>query len=152
MFLKSLRKDKIMVSGCLCGIRCRYDAKSNKNPEIADLLQKGMCIPVCPEQLGGLATPRHPCSISRGDGFDVLAGRAEVITDQGIDVTENFIRGAREVLRIALTAGIEEVIFKEKSPSCGVKKIYHGDTLVEGCGVTTALLLKHGIRVNSDLA
>jgi len=84
-----------------------------------------------------------------GDGFDVLSGKARVISEDGLDVTECFLRGAEEVLCLARLAGVRRVIFKDKSPSCGVRRIYRGKRLVKGCGVTTALLLREGFEVES---
>lgn len=97
--------------------------------------------------MGGLPTPRVPSQIVGGDGFDVLRGKAKVISEHGSDVTEHFLRGAEETLRLAQLVGVSKVIFKERSPSCGVKKIYREDQLINGCGVTTALLLREGIEV-----
>ena len=95
-------------------------------------------IPVCPEQLGGLATPRTAADMVGGDGHDVLAGKAKVLNREGIDVTNQFIRGAKQCLAIAQAQGIETAFLKAKSPSCGLQpKI----------GVTAALLTQHGIRV-----
>ncbi len=115
-------------------------------------MPKGKAIPVCPEQLGGLATPRPTAEISGGTGADVLEGRAEVRTSSGADVTDNFTRGAREALSIAKAAGAREAILKAKSPSCGCGLIYDGTfsgRLVEGNGVTAELLIRNGIIVKT---
>lgn len=111
-------------------------------------------LPVCPEQLGGLPTPRPPAEIVGGSGEDVLDGTARVLTCDGIDITDNYLRGAREVLRLAQLAGAQEVILKERSPSCASCEIYDGSftgKLKAGCGVTTALLRRNGFRVVSDV-
>lgn len=94
-------------------------------------------IPVCPEQLGGLPTPRCPADIADGNGDDVLDGRARVIGSDGVDVTEAFIRGAEMVLEIALKQRVEEVLLKARSPSCGVERL----------GVTAALLKRNGFKI-----
>lgn len=110
-------------------------------------------MPFCPEQLGGLPTPRPPAEIRGGDGGDVLDGRARVLNRDGADVTEQFIRGAQLTLQLAQAVRAEMVILKERSPSCGVDWIYDGTftgTVVRGCGVTTALLRRNGLRVLSD--
>lgn len=105
-------------------------------------------IPLCSEQLGGLSTPRPPSRIVDGNGYDVLDGRARVLTQSGEDVTENFIRGATEVLKIAEVLDVEEAILESKSPSCGCGRIYNGHfgESVERDGVLAALLRRNGIR------
>jgi uncharacterized protein YbbK (DUF523 family) len=135
------------------GCECRYDKKSNWHQEIEQLVKEGKAIPVCPEQLGGLPTPRNPAEIVGGDGFDVLDGKARVIDNQGNDVTKMFIDGAYQALRIAQTVGATEAILKERSPSCGSHQIYNGTfskTKKKGAGVTAALLIRNGIRVQSE--
>ncbi|WP_107727700.1 DUF523 domain-containing protein [Desmospora activa] len=142
-----------IVSGCFAGIACRYDQKHWRVEEIQRLVREGKAIPVCPEQMGGLPTPRNPAEIVGGDGEDVLDGKARVIDNQGNDVTEQYIAGAREALAMAEAVGAEEAILKERSPSCGSCMIYNGTfsgTKKEGIGVTTALLRRHGIRVISE--
>jgi uncharacterized protein YbbK (DUF523 family) len=118
-----------LCSACLLGIKCRYDNKAKPHKGVIRLAQKEALIPVCPEQLGGLPTPRH-MSVIKGD---------KVVMEGGKDVTRNFKRGARIVLKIARIYGVEEVIFKEKSPACGSK------------GVATKLLRKNGIKVTNRL-
>lgn len=142
----------ILVSACLCGTNCKYSGGNNLNSEVLQLLAEGKAIPVCPEQLGGLATPRPTAEISGGTGEDVLEGRAEVRTSSGVDVTDNFTRGARETLSIAKAAGVREAILKAKSPSCGCGLIYDGTfsgRLVEGNGVTAEILIRNGIIVKT---
>jgi len=117
------------------------------------LAKRERLVPVCPEQLGGLPTPREPAWIVGGDGSDVLKGGAKVISRSGGDVTENFRRGAEEALRIAKLFGAREAILKARSPSCGCGKIrepFSFDKLKEGDGVTAALLKKNGIRVITE--
>lgn len=143
--LLSLPLNKVAVSACLTGSKCRYDGRCSRNIE-----QFKGCTSICPEILGGLPVPRIPCQIDKGDGFDVLAGLAKVIGSDGVDYTEEFIAGAKEALKICLENRIAAVILKEKSPSCGVGSIYNDDELVIGCGVTAALLKQNGIDVISD--
>ena len=95
-------------------------------------------IPVCPEQLGGLATPRAAADLTGGDGNDVLAGRASVITRDGIDVTRHFILGARQCLAVIRAQNIRTAFLKSRSPSCG---------LTPRIGVTAALLRQHGVKI-----
>jgi uncharacterized protein YbbK (DUF523 family) len=144
---------KKIVSACFAGIHCRYDGRHNAVDEIQKLIKEGKAIPVCPEQLGGLSTPRNPAEIVGGDGEDVLDGKARVIDNQGRDVTDAFIRGAYETYRIAKTIGADEAILKEKSPSCGSCWIYDGSFQGKkkpGVGVTTALLKRKRIKVISE--
>jgi uncharacterized protein YbbK (DUF523 family) len=151
---KPSEKRPIIVSACLLGINCVYDGSSNKNKKILQLMEKHLLIPVCPEQLGGLSTPRDPQNITLGSGEDVLQGKARVITVKGEDVTENFKKGASEVLEIARMHKVKLAILKENSPSCGVKFIYNliqnQKFKTEGLGVTTALLTKSGLKVISE--
>jgi uncharacterized protein YbbK (DUF523 family) len=142
-----------VISACLCGINCKYNGDNNKHEEFVKELRQGQVIPLCPEQLGGLTTPRSACEIVGGSGEDVLSGQARVIDKTGQDVTANFIKGAQECLAIMRQAGIDEAILQRRSPSCGVNKIYDGSFsghLIAGDGVTAALLRKHGIRVWND--
>ncbi|MGV8059324.1 MAG: DUF523 domain-containing protein [Smithellaceae bacterium] len=138
----------IVVSACLLGRKCRWDGQSN--PQENQLMNLPDLIPVCPEQLGGLSTPREPSQIIGGNGFDVLNDRAKVINASGIDVTCEFIHGARAVLKIARLYKIERAILKERSPSCGVHHLYQGKTLIAGVGVTCALLSREGFAVLSS--
>lgn len=142
-----------MVSACLIGINCAYDGRNRVNHVLLEQFKKGELIPVCPEQLGGLRTPRQSAEISRGIGIDVLKGKAKVIEEDGTDVTESFLCGAYEVLIIARSLKVKEAILKERSPSCGIRKIYDGtfsNRLIDGSGVTTALLKKYKIEVKSN--
>jgi len=132
-----------LCSACLLGIKCRYDGKSKPNKKVLELAKKEILIPVCPEQLGGLSTPREPAE-QKGK---------KVITKSGKDVTKNFVRGAKQVLKIAKLFGIKEAILKQRSPSCGCGQVYDGTftgTIIEGDGVTASLLKKHGIKVISE--
>lgn len=142
-----------VVSACLMGCQCRYDKNSNLHSHVEQLVREGKGIPVCPEQLGGLPTPRNPAEIVGGDGFDVLDGKARVIDNQGNDVTTLFLDGAWQALRVAQTVGATEAILKERSPSCGSHMIYDGTytkTKVTGVGVTAALFQRHGIHTISE--
>lgn len=128
-----------LVSACLLGLKTRYDGRTI---DVGDSVRKpfvtGICIPVCPEQLGGLPTPRTPADLVGGDGRDVLAGRAEVVDRKGVNVTDNFFCGARQVLTIARQQKIARIFFKAESPSCG---------LHPRLGVTAAMLLAEGFEI-----
>lgn len=131
---------KCLVSACLIGLCTRYDGQSKPSPSCLRQLVGYHWIPVCPEQLGGLATPRPAASLTGGDGYGVLAGTAQVIDSYGTDVTEPFLRGAAMVLTIARAQNIDLCFLKSGSPSCGLEPLP---------GVTAALLLTHGIQVIS---
>lgn len=142
-----------VISSCLIGCVVTWRGGANYREVFANLVSRHLAVPVCPEQMGGLPTPRPPSEILGGSGEDVLAGRARVVTREGTDVTTNFLRGAEEVARIVQLVKPELVILKERSPSCGVRFIYDGtfsNTLRPGCGVTTALLRSLGWQVVSD--
>jgi uncharacterized protein YbbK (DUF523 family) len=143
-----------MISACLIGCECRYDQKSCLNSDLEQLLREGKVIPVCPEQLGGLPTPRPPAEIVGGDGFDVLDGRARIVDQTGNDVTDEFLAGARQALKIAQTVGATSAILKENSPSCGSSFVYDGTfsgKKVTGAGLTAALFRRNGISVESEM-
>lgn len=132
-----------LCSACLLGIKCRHDGQSKPNDKVIELSKKETLIPVCPEQLGGLPTPREPAEQREN----------EVVTKSGKRVTQNFVRGAEQVLQLAKLFGIRKAILKQKSPSCGCGKIYDGtfsDRLIKGDGVTTALLKKNGIKIITE--
>ena len=136
-----------LVSACLAGVSCRFDGSSCARKEIRQWVAAGKALPVCPEQLGGLPTPRPPAEIVQGDGEDVLLGDAKVINDLGADVTPAFLRGAQETLKLAQLIGAQEALLKERSPSCGCTQIYRDSVLTSGEGVTAALLRQHGIHI-----
>lgn len=142
-----------LISACLCGVNCKYDGGNNLNTKVLDLLKDGKGILICPEQLGGLSTPRTPSEIVGGDGYDVLEGKAKVLSKTGDDVTKQFIKGAEEALRIAKSINVDYAVLKARSPSCGVGVIYDGKFnggKVEGDGVTGALLKLNGIKVVTE--
>lgn len=142
---------KRAVSACLLGKPCRYDGGSKPHATVAQSL--GDALPVCPECLGGLPIPRAPSEIQGGDGADVLAGRARVMSRDGQDVTEAFLKGAKAALQLCREAGVQEAVLKARSPSCGVGAIYDGGFSGHcrpGDGVTAALLRANGIRVRTE--
>ena len=133
---------RLLVSACLLGCRCRYDGASREHPLAKELAEHHTLVPVCPEQLGGLSTPRPPAE--RRGGL--------VVTRDGTDVTEQYRRGAEEALRLCRGLGCEAAVLKERSPSCGCGAVYDGTfsgTLVPGDGVTAELLRAHGVEVGA---
>lgn len=141
-----------LVSACLVGFNCRYDNGNKLDKNLLKSFKEGKLIPICPEQLGGLTTPRDRTRIVGGDGEDVLKGKAKVMTYDGKDVTKQYLKGSQESLKTAKILGIKEAIFKADSPSCGCGKILSEDfsKKIEGDGVTTALLKKNGIKVKTE--
>lgn len=142
----------ILISACMAGLKTRYDGQTKTNQGILNFLKhKNLTpIPICPEQLSGLSTPRPAVCFERGDGRDILEGRGEMLNTAGQKMNEIFICGARESLKIAELSGCRLALLKERSPSCGIHEIYLRDKVVPGCGVTSALFLKHGIKVFSE--
>ena len=131
---------KLLISACLLGCCCRYDGTAKTCLPAAELLTRYTVIPVCPEQLGGLPTPRPPAE-RQGE---------RVVMDTGADVTEPYRRGAEAALRLCRLLHCQAAILKERSPSCGCGTIYDGTftgTLTAGDGVTAELLLQNGITV-----
>jgi uncharacterized protein YbbK (DUF523 family) len=140
-----------LISACLLGVRCNWrgDDEYRSNRAIK-LSMVETLIPICPEQLGGLATPRSPQEIQGGTGEDVLNGKCRVLNKSGEDVTEEFIKGAGETLKIASMLDIKEFIAKSGSPSCGCGHIYDGTfsgRLIDGDGITTSLLKSNGLII-----
>jgi uncharacterized protein YbbK (DUF523 family) len=145
-------REPILVSACLLGLQTRYDGRSKRNQKVIDFLQKHqlIAIPVCPEQLAGMPTPREATQFETGQGEDVLHGRGTVVSRSGQSMNDVFCRGAEEVLNIARLTGCRTALFKERSPSCGVHQIYRQGFRVSGMGVTAARLAEDGMIVLSE--
>ncbi|MFO8006774.1 MAG: DUF523 domain-containing protein [Candidatus Brocadiia bacterium] len=144
---ESNEPEVILVSACLLGLPTRWDGDDRQREEAVRLAAHCHLVPVCPEQAGGLPTPRDPAEITEGDGPAVLDGAARVLNTAGVDVTDNYRRGAQTAARLAELTGARRALLKEGSPSCGVSRIRRNDNDVRGCGVTTALLRRKGIAV-----
>lgn len=130
----------VLVSACLMGFRCRYDGGTQRLACLDALRERHVLIPVCPEVMGGLPTPREPSEIRDG----------RVMSRDGRDVTLVFLRGAQEAARLAQACGCECALLKERSPSCGLGKVYDGTfsgTLTDGDGLCARLLADCGLRV-----
>lgn len=150
----SHKKHRVMVSACLAGINCRHNGRNKIDGRIQKLVEEERAVAVCPEELGGLLIPRKPAEIIGGSGEDVLDGKTEVLDKDGNNVTGSFIKGAREVLKITQEIGAKTAVLKANSPSCGFGRIYDGTfegVLRQGNGVTTALLLRAGVEVKSEI-
>jgi len=139
------------VSTCLVGVHTQWDGETNQVDDLVEWVRSGQAVFLCPEQLGGLTTPREPAEIEPGKtAKDVLAGNARVVTNTGKDVTEQFVRGAQEVLAFCQALEIETAILAANSPSCGSEQTYdgtHSGTLRPGRGVAAELLAQNGIQV-----
>ncbi len=134
---------RILVSACLLGVRCRYDGESKACPAVLDLAKEHELVPVCPEQLGGLPTPRVPAEI-QGE---------RVVTRDGRDVTKEYQKGAEEAARLYQLLRCDCAILKARSPSCGCGQVYDGafsGTLTPGDGVTAQALKRLGVRVMTE--
>ena len=130
---------KIIVSACLAGENCKYNGGNNRNEKVLKLMEEHEVILVCPEQLGGLPTPRVPSELKEG----------VVTTRDGRNVDAAFRRGAEKCLEIARREKPDLIVLQSRSPSCGVKQRYDGTfsgRLVEGAGVTAQLLMENGFR------
>lgn len=142
---REARGEMILVSACLLGEKCKYSGESNYSQTVVDYLKTtgAEIVPVCPEVLGGLSTPRTPAEIRDG----------RVVTKDGRDVTEEYIRGAEETLRLAQEKGCSRAVLKERSPSCGSGYIYDGTfskTLIPGDGMTVRMLKEAGICIYGE--
>lgn len=132
--------ENILVSACLLGVSCRYDGKSKPNENVIALKDRYNLIPVCPEIMGGLPTPRKASEIQG----------SQVVMGDGKNVTKEYRKGAEEVLRLCRLFGCKRAVLKEKSPSCGCGKVYDGTfsgKLIDGNGITAKLLMENGIEV-----
>ena len=137
-----------IVSACLAGINCRYDGKNSLNAFVAELVKRGEAVPVCPEQLGGAPTPRIPCEITVCE-----SGAVKVLSKDGRDMTQTFVKGAEKVLAIAKANRATKAILKSNSPSCGCGYVYDGTftgTKIPGNGLTAQLLIDNGIEVMTE--
>lgn len=136
------KKEKILVSACLLGVNCRYDGGNNHSDKIDEFLKDYEIIPICPEIMGGLTTPRIASERLKD----------KVITKDGRDVTKQYIKGAEECLFLAKKYNVKKALLKLRSPSCGNEKIYDGTfthTVIDGDGVTAELLKNNGIEIIS---
>lgn len=142
----------VIVSSCLLGLATRYDGSDNLSRNVLDFIEEHQLIPipVCPEQLAGLPTPRSKCWFYQGNGEHALNHGKGLQNEEGEDVTEHFIKGAEQTLEIAGLTACRLAILQQRSPSCGTRSVYLKQELTAGMGITAALLKKHGIEVFSD--
>ena len=143
-----MSKGIYLISACLLGINCRYNGTSSRIEAFESLIDSGRLIPVCPEVLGGLDTPRKPCEI-----IAQINGGVKIMTKCGLDCTSEFQNGAQKVLEMAKVCQVKKVILKANSPSCGSGYVYDGTysgKLTKGYGVTSKLLLENDIEVYNE--
>lgn len=136
-----------LVSSCLAGINCRYNGSNSVDEDIKKLVEEGKAIPVCPEVFSGLKIPRQCCEIV------ICNGEKKVLTEDGKDLTKEFLEGAKKTLDIAKILNVEKAILQSRSPSCGYGTIYDGTftgNLIEGYGFTAKLLEKEGIKIYTE--
>ena len=138
----------MLVSACLLGQRCRHDGRDKLDPAVVARASEGIrLVPVCPEELGGLGTPRPAAELRGGDGGVVLDGGARVVDVNGRDVTAAFVEGARRAVAAARAAGATEAWLTERSPSCGARGTHVDGAVVPGSGVAAAALARAGLVV-----
>ena len=143
----------VLVSACLAGRECTYQGTDRANPEVLRLVAEGRAVLVCPEEEAGLGTPRPEAEISGGTGADVLDRATGVRTIDGVDVTDEYLEGARIAVERAARTGCTVAVLKARSPACGCGAIYDGSfdgTLRDGDGVAAAALRRAGIDVMTD--
>ncbi len=136
-------KEKLLISACLCGTNCKYNGSNNKLSNLDILENKYELIKICPEVMGNLGVPRKPCEINHN----------KVITNDGIDLTNNFVIGANEALMKCKEHGCTKALLKNGSPSCGSTLIYDGTfsgNKINGMGITANLLKSNGIELYSE--
>lgn len=145
-----MKRAPIVVSACLLGKRCRYNGEDRANPGVRRFLKGKNFIAVCPEKLAGWGVPRPPVEFRGGGAEKVMAGRAKIVSNEGADLTASLMKAVMKAVDRASSVGAEEAILKEKSPSCGVKKVYRSGRLVRGEGLFTHGLKRRGITVRSE--
>ncbi|MEH0019581.1 MAG: DUF523 domain-containing protein [Desulfobacter sp.] len=138
-----------IVSSCLAGYECRYNSTSCTNEKVLELVRSGNALPLCPEQLGGLTTPRDSCEIVIDEN-----GAEQVVNKNGDNFTASFLKGAQLTLSICKALNIKKAILQSRSPSCGKGIIYDGTfsgKLINGYGITAGLLQKNGVQVQNEI-
>jgi uncharacterized protein YbbK (DUF523 family) len=141
---------RIIISACLAGLHTRYDGKAKLHHQLIEIAERAVLVPICPEILGGLGIPRSPCHFVGGDGAALLRKEARLIDRDGVDRTSSFLRGADECMRIVELVSPGMIIFKEGSPSCGVRRVDIEGSWQSGCGVVTATIRDLNIAIISE--
>ena len=134
---------RLLVSACLMGLRTRYDGQHSLSQGVLALSGRHVLVPVCPEQLGGLPTPRPPCEIIRGRVMNLV----------GRDCTEAFVKGAEQAMAVFRLCGCQAAVLKQNSHSCGKSFIHDGGfagRLIPGRGILAARLIERGVPVYGE--
>lgn len=145
-----MRRAPYLISACLLGEHCRYNGEHRRHPGVIRFLRRKRYLAVCPEMLAGWGSPRPPVQFHGGGAPEVAQGKAVVQDTLGRDRTRSLVRGIARAVRKALVFEVREAILKEKSPSCGVKRVYRDGKLVRGEGVFTHCLREQGVKVRSE--
>jgi uncharacterized protein YbbK (DUF523 family) len=145
-----MKRPPIVVSACLVGKRCRYNGEHRAHAGVLRYLEGKKYLAVCPEKLAGWSVPRPPVEFHGGGARKAIAGEASIVDNRGRDRTGSLLKGATRALSRALSARATEAILKEKSPSCGVKKVYRDGRLTRGGGVFAFWLKRYRIAVRSE--
>lgn len=143
----------ILISSCLLGNPARFDGHAKPHPLLVKYKNCGHFLPICPECAGSLPIPRPPAEIQHGSGALVWQKKCSVKDSSGLDVTENFRQGALICAKLAQKHKVTAIIFKERSPSCGVHAVYDGSfskNTLPGQGVTAAYFTQLGYRLYSE--
>ena len=148
-------KPPLLISACLLGVACNHEGRGSPRAVVDELAEHYRLVPVCPEVLGGLPTPRAAAELRGGDGADVVVGAADarVVNIEGEDVTAAYRRGAEAAVAVAKAVGAQRAVLKARSPSCGSSAVYDGTfsrRLIPGRGVTAAALAAAGLEVGSE--
>jgi uncharacterized protein YbbK (DUF523 family) len=147
-----MKQAKYIVSACLMGEHCRYNGEDKAHPGVTRFLHLKKYLALCPEMLAGWGSPRPPVEFHGGSASEVIKEKARVKDDRGRDRTASLMRGINKAVRKVVSLRIQEAILKEKSPSCGVKRVYRDGKLTRGEGLFTHRLREEGIRVKSEEA
>lgn len=145
-----MKKAPVIVSACLIGQRCRYNGEDKGHPGVIRFLRRKKYVALCPEMLAGWGSPRLAVEFHGGGAADVAAGKAKIQDERGKDRTESLMEGISMALEQAQTLNAREAILKEKSPSCGVRRVYRDGKLSRGEGLFTHWLRKKGVQVRSE--
>ena len=145
-----MKKAPIIVSACLLGRRCRYNGEGRAHPGVIDFLRGKNYVALCPERLAGWGVPRPAVEFHGGGAGEVAEGKARIRDSRGRDRTAGLIKGVAKALSRAISLQVRQAILKEKSPSCGVKRVYRDGRLRRGEGLFTRRLRQRGVRVRSE--
>ncbi len=145
-----MKKASYIVSACLIGERCRYNGEDKSDPEVIRFLRGKKYLALCPEMLAGWGSPRLAVQFHAGGASEVAQGKARITDERGVDRTESLMQGISMALEQVQAVQARKAILKEKSPSCGVRRVYRDGKLKRGEGLFTHWLRKKGVQANSE--